>query len=128
VGVVEARQPHGNELKMSMTVFFALCILGMDFLIYFFFKLVYGEKHRVQLRRLPAEYYNDASTASAKDSPSPLYLVPARKNHPGKSKHTLSMPAPRLDHQASAVPKRPPYVGVPRRDVAELLAYRRITS
>jgi len=44
---------------MSLTVFFALCILGIDFMIYFFFKLVYGEKRRAKRRRLPPGYYND---------------------------------------------------------------------
>jgi hypothetical protein len=33
---------------MSLTVFLALCVLGVDFLIYFFFKLVYGEKYRIR--------------------------------------------------------------------------------
>jgi hypothetical protein len=59
---------------MSLTVFLALCVLGVDFMIYFFFKIVYGEKHRIRPRRLPADYYR------RKEQTSPLYLVPARKN------------------------------------------------
>jgi hypothetical protein len=38
--------------NVSLTVFFALCVLGADFMIYFFFKLLYGEKYRTRPRRL----------------------------------------------------------------------------
>ncbi len=31
---------------MSLNVFFTLCILGIDFLIYVLFQWTYGEKHR----------------------------------------------------------------------------------
>lgn len=58
---------------MSLTVFLAFCVLGVDFMIYFFFKMVYGEKRRIRPRRLPPEYY------SRKGQTSPLYLVPPRE-------------------------------------------------
>jgi hypothetical protein len=50
---------------MSLTVFLAMCVLGVDFLIYFFFKMVYGEKHRIRPRRLPPEYYKENAAASS---------------------------------------------------------------
>jgi hypothetical protein len=37
---------------MSLTVFLAICVLGCDFLLYFLFQWVYGEKRRNRLRRL----------------------------------------------------------------------------
>lgn len=61
---------------MSLTVFFALCVLGADFMIYFLFKLLYSEKHRTRPRRLPREYY------SKEEKTSPVYRSPARKSHP----------------------------------------------
>jgi hypothetical protein len=39
---------------MSFNVFLAFCILGCDFLIYFLFQWIYGEKHRKHSRRLAA--------------------------------------------------------------------------
>jgi hypothetical protein len=39
---------------MSFTVFLAICILGCDFLLYFLFQLVYGEKRRKVSRRPPS--------------------------------------------------------------------------
>lgn len=62
---------------MSLTVFLALCVLGADFMIYFFFKLLYSEKHRTRPRRLPREYYG-----KKEEKTSPLYRSPARKSHP----------------------------------------------
>ena len=39
---------------MSLTVFLAICVLGFDFLLYFLFQLIYGEKHRNHPRRSAA--------------------------------------------------------------------------
>ena len=39
---------------MSITVFLAFCILGCDFLLYFLFQWIYGEKHRKHARRVAA--------------------------------------------------------------------------
>lgn len=61
---------------MSLTVFFALCVLGADFMIYLFFKLLYSEKYRTRPRRVPREY------DSEEEQTSPLYRSPARKSHP----------------------------------------------
>ena len=61
---------------MSLTVFFALCVLGADFMIYFFFKLLYRERHRTRPRRLPREYY------SKEEKTSPLDRSPGRESHP----------------------------------------------
>jgi hypothetical protein len=45
-------------------------------MIYFFFKLLCGEKYRTRPRRLPREYYGK------EEKTSPLYRSPARKGHP----------------------------------------------
>jgi len=63
---------------MSFTVFFALCILGADFLIYFFFKMAYDEKKSVGPRRLPPDYYSE--TRSSRGSGRPA-LSGARTPH-----------------------------------------------
>jgi hypothetical protein len=54
---------------MSFTVFFALCILGADFLIYFFLKMAYGEKNRIGPRRLPPEYYSETRSSRGSGRP-----------------------------------------------------------
>jgi hypothetical protein len=43
---------------MSLTLFLAFCILGLDFMIYVLFKWTYGEKRR-SVTRLVAEYRNE---------------------------------------------------------------------
>jgi hypothetical protein len=39
---------------MSLTVFLALCILGLDFMIYMFFQWTYGDKCRAIARQVAA--------------------------------------------------------------------------
>jgi hypothetical protein len=63
---------------MGLTVFFALCILGLDFMIYVLFKLTYGDKRSVVARRVAAQ-----REAARAESSGP-YLVPARKNAPAQ--------------------------------------------
>ena len=59
---------------MGLTVFFALCILGLDFMIYVLFKLLYGDRRSVIARRVAAQ--REAARAEAAG----LIFVPARKN------------------------------------------------
>ncbi|HXY01623.1 MAG TPA: hypothetical protein VEI54_11935 [Candidatus Limnocylindrales bacterium] len=40
---------------MSLTLFAALCILGVDFLIYVLFQWTYGDKRRALARKIAAE-------------------------------------------------------------------------
>jgi len=75
LSVAKAGQPLPMRSNVSLTVFFALCVLGADFMIYFFFKLLYHERHRTRPRRLPREYYRK------EEKTSPLYRSPARKSH-----------------------------------------------
>lgn len=65
---------------MSLTAFFAVCILSIDFMIYFFFKLLYAEKKdRVVQRRLPPEYFGDGSLATRRSKrPLPIVFPHAR--------------------------------------------------
>jgi len=68
---------------MGLTVFFALCILGLDFMIYVLFKLLYGDRRSVIARRV-AEQRKAAQLES-----SGLFLVPARKNVPDQQEPDL---------------------------------------
>jgi hypothetical protein len=58
---------------MSLTVFLALCILGLDFMIYVLFKLLYGDRRSLIVRRVAAQ--REAARAEAAG----LTLVRARK-------------------------------------------------
>jgi hypothetical protein len=63
---------------MSLTVFLALCILGLDFMIYVLFKLLYGDRRSVIARRV-AEQRKIAQAEAAG-----LFLVPAKKTAPAR--------------------------------------------
>jgi hypothetical protein len=39
---------------MSLNIFFTLCILGIDFMIYAFFQWTYGDKRRAVARKIAA--------------------------------------------------------------------------
>jgi hypothetical protein len=66
---------------MSLTLFFAICILGCDFMIFVLFKWLYGEKRREPSKR-------SAFGRQTTPSQSPLYYLPARtrtqRKVPGK--------------------------------------------
>jgi hypothetical protein len=55
---------------MSLIVFLALCILGVDFLIYAFFQWIYGDKRNALNRQLD-EYKN----APKERSPRPFLVA-----------------------------------------------------
>lgn len=59
---------------MPLTIFLALCILGLDFMIYVLFKLFYGDKRRVIARRVAAQ------RNAAREEAAGLIYVPAWKN------------------------------------------------
>jgi hypothetical protein len=63
---------------MSLTVFLALCVLGLDFMIYVLFKLLYGDRRSVIARRVAAQ--REAARAEA----SGLIFFHARKNVPAQ--------------------------------------------
>jgi hypothetical protein len=69
---------------MSLTVFLALCILGLDFMIYVLFKLLYGDRRSVIARRVAAQ--REAARAEA----SGLFLVPAKKTAPAREEANRS--------------------------------------
>jgi hypothetical protein len=91
---------------MSLTVFLALCVLGVDFMIYFFFKMVYGEKHRNRPRRLPPHFYSKPAQSNYYSRPtqskrekmqtSSVYVVPAPKSRLSQRGRVIPMrrPAP----------------------------------
>jgi hypothetical protein len=58
---------------MSLTIFLALCILSLDFMIYFLFKLFYGDHRSVIARRVAAQ--REAARAEAAG----LIFVSAKK-------------------------------------------------
>jgi hypothetical protein len=55
---------------MSLTIFLALCILGIDFLIYALFQWIYGEKRRAFARQVAAR-----NRARKDQSDSPFLVV-----------------------------------------------------
>jgi hypothetical protein len=62
---------------MSLTVFLALCILGIDFMIYMLFQWTYGEKRRAIARQVAA-YRKAREEQSARP-----FLVHSRRISPG---------------------------------------------
>ena len=77
---------------MSITVFYALCILSIDFMIYFFCKLTYGEKRRAKPRRLSSEYYDRGPRTNCTTNPSSPHLISSRKTHSSAANRVLTMP------------------------------------
>jgi hypothetical protein len=61
---------------MSFNVFVTVCILGLDFMIYVLFKLIYGDRRSLIARRVAEQ--RKAAQAEA----SGLFLVPAKKTPP----------------------------------------------
>lgn len=63
---------------MSLTVFLALCILGLDFMLYMLFQWTYGDKRRAIARKVDAH-----RKAFEDQSPRP-FLVHSQKIPPGR--------------------------------------------
>ena len=61
---------------MSLTIFLALCILGMDFMIYALFKLLYADRRSLIARRVAAQRKTARAEAAG------LVFVPAPKSAP----------------------------------------------
>jgi hypothetical protein len=74
---------------MSLTIFLALCILGIDFMIYALFQWIYGEKRRAFARQIAARNrarkdqsdspFLMVTKAAALHTPRPRRADPARK-------------------------------------------------
>jgi len=58
---------------MALTVFLALCILGVDFLIYVLFQWTWGDKRRAIARQVAAH------RKALEGQPRRPFLVPSRK-------------------------------------------------
>jgi hypothetical protein len=81
---------------MSITVFIAFCILGLDFMVYAFFRWTYGDKRDKLARQLAAR-----KNALQEPSPRP-FLVASRKAALGGGRVTHSQPRdpePRRSHK-----------------------------
>jgi hypothetical protein len=61
---------------MSLTIFLALCILSLDFMIYVLFKLLYGDRRSAIARRVAAQRKVAQAEAAG------LIFVPAPKPAP----------------------------------------------
>ena len=81
---------------MSLTVFIAICVLGLDFMIFVLFQWLYGEKNHNRFRR-------SAARRHAADSQSPLYYVSSR-GHSQRTMNRTDLPAipgrPRIVHKS----------------------------
>jgi hypothetical protein len=64
---------------MSLTIFLALCILGLDFMIYFLFKLFFGDRRSLIARRVAAQR-KAAQAEAARAEASGLIFIPAEKS------------------------------------------------
>ena len=91
---------------MSLTIFLALCILGLDFMIYVLFKLLYGDRSSLIARRVAAQ--RKAAQAEAAG----LIFVAASKPAPPCPESIQSpvraLPAPgreNLQHAALSTPR-----------------------
>jgi hypothetical protein len=101
---------------MPLTIFLALCTLGCDFLLFFLFQWVYGEKRR--LRRLPPRrhLYREGNSSD-------LVVLPASTT--SSSQPNLSSTRALLS--SSRAFYRTPFISSEPR-LREQLAYRRIAS
>ena len=59
-----------GEQTMALTVFFALCIIGIDFMIYAFFQWIYGDKRSAISRQLAVR-----KNALKEQSPRPFLVA-----------------------------------------------------
>jgi hypothetical protein len=66
---------------MSLNVFLAFCILGCDFLIYFLFQWVYGEKHRKHARRVATRQEKRRTLPEKAVGPARVISFPHRAMH-----------------------------------------------
>ncbi|MGB2668321.1 MAG: hypothetical protein WAK48_30325 [Candidatus Acidiferrum sp.] len=55
---------------MSLAIFLAICIVGVDFLIYVLFQWTFGDKRRAIARKLAA--YREQTQAQAQPEPRPF--------------------------------------------------------
>lgn len=86
---------------MSLTIFLALSILGLDFMIYFLFKLLYGDRRSLIARRVAAE--REAARAEAGG----LFIVPAKKTAPSRQEPDRSLRPHASEHRAAKTPRAP---------------------
>jgi len=73
---------------MSLNIFFTLCILGIDFMIYAFFQWTYGDKRRAIARQVAA-HRNAFNTESSRPSLIPTCkptLGPQHQAHPARQR------------------------------------------
>jgi hypothetical protein len=77
---------------MSLNVFVTLCIVGIDFLVYFLFQWTYGDKRRAMARKLAA-----IRRASGPQSSGPLAVSAQSSGH-----RVVQMPA--RDRESSSNP------------------------
>jgi hypothetical protein len=63
---------------MSLTIFLAICVLGLDFMIFVLFQWLYGEKNRNRFRR-------SSGHRQTTHSQTPLYYVSSRGNSQGST-------------------------------------------
>jgi len=82
---------------MSLTIFLALCILGLDFMIYVLFKLLYGDRSSIIARRVAAQ--RNAAQAEAAG----LIFVAASKPAP-PNPESIQPPSSRAPRAGSRKP------------------------
>ena len=87
---------------MSLTLFLAFCILGLDFMIYVLFKLLFGDRRSLIARRVAAQR-RAAEAEATRAEASGLIFVPAEKSAPAP--HETDRPA--ASHASNPKPHKP---------------------
>jgi hypothetical protein len=82
---------------MSLTIFLALCILSLDFMIYVLFKLFYGDRRSIIARRVAQQRKTAQAEAAG------MIFVPAGKSAPPGSEP----PQSNSSHVPTAQSRRP---------------------
>jgi hypothetical protein len=79
---------------MSLTLFFAVCILGLDFMIFVLFKWLYGEKTRNRFGRsaprTPVYYVSGRGNSQTSVARAGWRAIPGRPRAVGKSNTAVS--------------------------------------
>jgi len=106
---------------MSLTIFFAVCILGLDFMIFVLFKWLYGDKTRNRLgrsaprvhttaSRTPVHYVSGRGNSQTSVARAGWCAIPGRPRIVGKSNTAVSRIEQPMEQNGSGKSPRPaPY-------------------
>jgi hypothetical protein len=98
---------------MSLTIFFAVCILGLDFMIFVLFKWLYGDKTRNRLgrsaSRTPVYYFSGRGNSQTSVARAGWCAIPGRPRVVGKSTAVSRIERPMERNGSGKSPSPAPY-------------------